>query len=287
MSFDEFIRVCEARQCKDLSRIADEIVARKNVRLVLLCGCSSAGKTTTAKRLCTALRVNNVECLHMSTDDYFKGHGHYPLNDDGTEDYEHVGCVDEVRLASDINRLIAGETIKRHVFDFVTKQPADTDESVTLVKGGIIVLEGIHALNPVLTKDIPDEVKYRIFIEPKTDNPALTRFLRRVVRDHNFRKTSADATYTIWPKVRAGETKWIEPYRKNADVEFDSGLPYELSVLKPYVLGPLEILKRKYPHDARLNFVVELLGEVEAHSPNAVPGDSILRETIGGSQLAY
>ena len=295
--FDEFVRVCEARQCKVLSRIADDVCERGGLRLVLAAGCSSAGKTTTAKRLCTQLRVNGVAALHLSTDDYFKGDEFYPKNPDGTPDYEHVDCVDRDRLADDINRLIAGERIKVHKFDFITHKPFDDEnETLALPENGVVVLEGLHALNPLFTEHIDNSAKFRMFIEPKPNlevfgptklQPSQNRLFRRMVRDNQFRKTSPVVTLKMWPMVRAGEKRWIDPFWDLVDVAFDSSLDYELAVLKPYVQGLLEKVRISNPGDVFIQSACELFRLIESASPNAVPGDSILRETIGGSQLSY
>ncbi len=295
--FDEFVRVCEARQCKEIAAIADTICAKRGIRLVLLAGCSSAGKTTTAKRLCTQLRVNGVYALHLSTDDYFKGDPYYPKNPDGSLDYEHVDCVDRVKLAADLNALLEGRTIVAHRFDFIKKEPyEDISFARRLPGNGVIVLEGIHSLNPLLTELVPEEVKYRIFVEPTSKlevfaftrlKSAENRFYRRMVRDNQFRKTHPTETLRIWPFVREGEKKWIEPFRSRADVEFDSSLDYEMAVLKPYILGLLEMVRLRQPENFPIIYSCEFFRLIESASPNAVPGDSILRETIGGSQLVY
>ena len=295
---DEVIRVAEAKQVKALSRIADEVCANSRFRLVLVTGASAAGKTTTAKRLCTQLMVNECPCaMHISTDDYFVGDEENPRDEDGELDYEHVECVDIARLASDLNALFRGERVPRRRFDFVKHAPYYTDEQVALPEGGMIVLEGIHALNPRLTEGIDDELKYRVFIEPKPDldvfggffpTPADARFLRRMVRDNQFRKRNPVETVKGWPKVLAGEDKWIKPFRANADATFNSYLVYELAVLKPYAGGLLERCRLELGTDNRfVTNMIGLLKTVQAVSSAAVPGDSILRETIGGSQLEY
>ena len=295
-TFDELVRVEEARQVKALSRVADAICAREGVRLVLVAGGSSAGKTTTAKRLATQLRVNGRAALHVSTDDYFVGDARNPRDENGDFDYETVECVDMPRLAEDVNALLAGRPTRQRRFDFMRHEGYDADAETTLAPGGCIVLEGIHALNPRLTDGIPDACKYRVFVEPKnqpqifamtTFSPTDGRFLRRLVRDNQFRKMSPVDTFTMWPKVLAGEEKWILPFRRFADVEFDSGLPYELAVLKPYAGGLLQVAKRRLPDAPRIDLYLELFAAVTAASPVAVPGDSVLRETIGGSQLEY
>lgn len=293
---NEFIRVCEARQCKALSKIADDIVARKGVRLVLLAGASSAGKTTTAKRLCTQLRVNGAAAIHFSTDDYFVGDARNPRGPDGELDYETVDAVDAARLAADLNSLMHGDTIHPRKFDFVRHEGFDAKELMTVPKGGYIVLEGIHALNPKLTAGVRNSAKFRMFVEPVTQpevffrtrlSPADARLMRRLVRDNQFRKMSPVETFRLWPKVLAGEEKWIKPFRQNTDADFDSSLAYEICVLKPYVAGLLEIVKRKKPSEAKAQVLSELLSTVVPVPPVAVPGDSILRETIGSSQLEY
>ena len=293
---DEVVRVCEARQVKALSALADRICAQDGVRLVLLCGGSSAGKTTTAKRLCTQLRVNGAFALHMSTDDYFVGDARNPRRPDGTFDYETVEAVDAPRLASDVNALLAGEAVHLRRFDFVKHDGYDSANATSIPEGGYIVLEGIHSLNPVLTGDVPEACKFRLFIEPKTQltvfaltklRPQDGRLLRRLVRDNQFRKMSPFETFDLWPQVLEGEEKWINPYRCRADAEFDSGLDYELAVLKPYVGGLVERVRLRRPEEKMANYFSELFAAILPAHPNTVPGDSILRETIGGSQLEY
>ena len=295
-TIDEVIQVSEARQRKMLSRIADDVCGRVGKRLVLVAGGSSAGKTTTAKRLCTQIKVNERAAMHISTDDYFVGDDRNPRNPDGTLDYEHVECVDIPRLAADINALLAGDAIPRRRYDFATHTPHCTDEMISLPKNGLIVLEGIHALNPRLTEGVPDAAKYRVNIDPKPSldvfagicpTSADARFLRRMVRDNQFRKMSPATTVKLWPSVLAGEAKWIDPFRKNADASFDSYLVYELAVLKFYVGGLLERARRELGEDRQVMNMIRLLSPVSPIDATKVPGDSILRETIGGSQLEY
>ena len=293
---DEFIRVCEARQHKALSRLADTIQSRGDVRVVLLAGASSAGKTTTAKRLGTQLRVDNIESMYLSTDDYFVGHSRNPKDENGDWDYETIECVDMEQLAEDLNKLLSGEKIRPRKYDFVKHEGYFEDRFVRLPEHGVIILEGLHALNPRLVEGVECGGMYRIFIEPKTQleifattrlSSRNARLLRRVVRDNQFRKMEPTETFRRWPKVLAGEEKWINPFRPNADAEFDSALEYELAVLKPYAQGHLEMARRKISGDVNLEILMEVLQIVHATDPTKVPGDSILRETIGGSQLEY
>jgi len=293
---NEFIRVCEARQCKVLSKVADVIAAKKGVRVILIAGASSAGKTTTAKRLCTQLRVNGLEAIHCSTDDYFVGDARNPRGPDGEFDYETIEAVDMARLAEDVNALLAGEPVYQRRFDFVRHEGYDSQRATKLAPGGCLVIEGIHALNPKLTAGVPDEAKYRIFVEPKTQlevfakttfDISFARLLRRLVRDNQFRKLNPIDTFHIWPKVLAGEEKCIKPFRSSADVEFDSALLYEMGVLKFYVAGLLQLVLHKEPDNIPADHLRTVLEFVLPISPTVVPGDSILRETIGSSQLEY
>lgn len=292
----DFILVCEAKQVKALSRIADTIAERGNVRLVLLAGPSSSGKTTTAKRLITQLKVNGIDSMLVSTDDYFVGDKRNPRDENGELDYEHVECVDMKRLAADMNALMRGEEVFMRKFNFELHDGYDSTVPTKLPESAVIILEGIHALNPLLTSDIDDACKFRIYIEPLTQlvvfaesrlPPADARLMRRLVRDNQFRKMSPLDTFHIWPKVLAGEKKWIFPFATNADAVFDSGLEYELSVLKRYVAGLLEKVKIKMPGNAKAEVLSMLLTTVHDADPTTVPGDSILRETIGGSLLEY
>ncbi len=293
---DEIIRVCEARQCKELSKIADTITLKPGVRLVQLAGGSSAGKTTTAKRLCTQLRVNGRVAMHMSTDDYFVGDARNPRDENGEFDYETIECVDMPRLAQDLNALLAGETIRPRRFDFIRHEGYDPDFTVSLPPGGMIVLEGIHALNPRLTAAVADNCKFRLFIDPVSQpivfaftrlSATDARLLRRLVRDNQFRKMDPMTTFSMWPKVLAGEEKWIKPFRPLADAEFDSALAYEPAVLKPFAQGLLARVRLRGIDDPKVEFLMEFLESVHPTDPTKVPGDSILRETIGGSQLEY
>lgn len=294
--YGEIIRVEEARQVKALSKIADLACGRPKIRLVLLAGASSAGKTTTAKRLCTQLRVNHRAAMLLSTDDYFVGDALNPRDSEGNLDYEHLECVDLKRLSEDVNALFDGREIEERRFDFQCHEPGYTGRKLSLPKGGFIVIEGIHALNPRLTEGVADETKFRVFVDPApsldifggmTQSSEGCRLLRRLVRDNHFRKMNPVRTIRLWPKVMEGEAKWIRPFAGLADATFDSYLDYELSVLKPYVGGLLALAQRECGDVPVLVRNIELLKHVEAMPPDRVPGDSIIRETIGGSQLDY
>ena len=294
-SIDDIIAVAESRQRKRLGQIAD-LICEKGARLVLLAGGSSCGKTTTAKRLKVQLGVNERSALSLSTDDYFVGDKYNPRDENGEFDYEHVDCVDSERLVADINALLAGDDIPERRFDFINHVPTYTEKRLKLAEGGVIVLEGIHALNPKLSAGVEEAAKFRLAIDTKPSidvfggiypKSSEARFLRRLVRDNHFRKVEPSATLKMWPKVIAGEKKWIEPYRALAEVEFDSYLVYELAVLKPYVGGILERLRREVGEVTEVMNMIRLLNPITAIDATKVPSDSILRETIGGSIIDY
>ncbi|MBO5642643.1 MAG: nucleoside kinase [Kiritimatiellae bacterium] len=295
-TIDDLIMVCEARQIKALSHIADRVSARRDVRLLLVAGGSSAGKTTTSKRLVTQLAVNGIKSLAISTDDYFVGDKYNPRDENGQLDYEHLKCVDADKLTRDIKELLAGRPVLEHRFDFAKHEPYDTSNMLSLPAGGIIVIEGIHALNPALLPNIDDSLIHRVFVEPKGQPmvfaktrlaPRMGRLLRRMVRDNRYRKMSPIDTLNMWPKVIAGEEKWIDPFRKYADDEFDSALGYELAVLKPFAEGLLLAAEAKLPDSVEIHILKDVLQLVKTIGPAKVPGDSIIRETIGGSLLEY
>jgi uridine kinase len=195
-----------------------------------------------------------------------------------------------------MNALMAGKTVRRRRFDFIRHEGYFSGEELSVPDGGFIVLEGIHALNPMLTQGIAADAKFKIFIDP---NPSLevfggirpksseARLLRRLVRDRQFRKVSPAETFRMWPKVLAGERKWIEPFSGNADVKFDSYLEYELAVLKPYVGGLLERARAELGELPEIMNMIRLLAPILPVPSTVVPGDSILREAIGNSQLEY
>ena len=282
-----------------IARIAELIAARvPAVRLVLEAGPSAAGKTTTAIRLCRALEANGLTALRISTDDYFVGDARNPRDEEGKLDYEHFGAVDRVRLAEDLLRIFAGEPLHRRKFDFVKHEGFDDPEVFTPPPNVVVVLEGIHALNPALTEGVGDELKYRVYVNTLTQLVADcggwlyfedARLLRRIVRDKTYRDMSPEKTILMWEKVSAGEMRWINPYRGFADSVFNTALDYELAVMKPI----LEPVMKAVPYlggreSAEIRRLLAVLDTVMPVSDlSAIPGDSILRESIGGSDFDY
>jgi uridine kinase len=294
---DDFIQTAEALHEKKLAAIAAAIATRAPaVRLVLIAGPSSAGKTTFAKRLITHLRVNGLQPSMISTDDYFVGDERNPRDEQGNLDYEHIESMDLPRLNSDLTRLLAGEEVHLPIFDFKAKRGSDRPEVTRLHANGVIVMEGIHALNPQLTGEIPSRVKFLIFVSALTQlgidrNARISttdnRLMRRMVRDNTNRGHTALHTLQRWPSVRRGERRWIFPFQEGADATFNSALDYELAVLKPFVVPLLNEVKPHHPEYAEARRLTGFLHNFLAIPPTAVPGNSILREYIGGSQLQY
>lgn len=294
---DDFVHTVEALHDKKLARIADEIAQRQPaVHLVLVAGPSSAGKTTFSKRLVTHLRVNGYKPILISTDNYFVGDALNPRDEDGKLDYEHIESMDLPRLNDDLLRLMKGEAVHMRSFDFKKKEGYDQAAATRLPDNGIIVMEGIHSLNPQLTADVPAGQKFLIYINALTQlgvdsstriSTTDTRIIRRMVRDHQFRNRPALETLRMWPSIARGEKRWIYPYQHLADAVFNSALDYELAVFRPLATPLLNQIKpwdEEYIEARRLS---GFLRNFSALSPDVVPGDSILREYIGGSQLTY
>lgn len=292
---DEVIRTAEALHNKALVRIADAIDARK-AKLVLVAGPSSAGKTTFSKRLCTYLRVNGHRPLMISTDDYFVGDKRNPRDENGKLDYEHLDAVDRVRMTADLTALFKGEQVRMRGFDFAKHDGFDRETPESLPEGGMVVMEGIHCLNPELLPGYGEDGVYRIYINtlaPIRNNdaspirPEDSRVLRRLLRDAKYRKMSTEDTLNLWPSVMRGEARWITPFVKYADSVFNSALDYEIAVLKPCVETALRIACAVGEQTTEARRLLSMLRPFLNLPADVVPGDSILRETIGNSQLSY
>jgi len=293
----DFIMTAEALHEKKLASIADQIASREgDVRIVLIAGPSSAGKTTSAKRLTTHLRVNGFHPLTLSTDDYFVGEERNPIGEDGRPDYEHVEAVDIDLFNKHLSLLIEGNEVALPRFNFHTKQSEPSGRSLRLKKDQILLIEGIHGLNPRLTHMIPAESKFKIYISALTqlsvdaNNRISTtdnRLMRRLVRDYQFRGHTAIETLRMWPMVRRGEERWIFPFQREANATFNSALDYELAVLKPYVEPLLMTVKPSHPEYAESRRLSEFLLSFLGVPHTMVPPTSILREYIGGSSLRY
>ena len=292
-----FVDIAEALHEKKIARIAEQIASSSDsVRLILVAGPSSAGKTTFAKRLTTHLTVNGIRPVTIATDDYFVGEKDNPLDENGRPDYEHIDAVDLGLFNNNLLKLIQGESVKVPRFNFAVRQREYDGSTLKMDRDQMIIIEGIHGLNPELTRDIPPECEFRIYVSALTqlsldsNNRISTtdnRLMRRMVRDSKFRGYSPVETLRMWPSVRRGEKRWIFPFQQNAHATFNSALDYELAVLKPYVDPLLMHVKpthREYAEARRLSeFLLHFLNAPD----NAVPGTSILREYIGNSHFKY
>ena len=296
-NFDRFVQTSEALHEKKLARIADQIAAaRDRVRIVLVAGPSSSGKTTFAKRLTTQLLVNGLQPVTIGTDDYFVGEERNPRDEDGKPDYEHIESVDLDLFNRHLTDLINGNEVERPSFDFVRKQRVWTGVPMRLTADQVLIIEGIHGLNPRLTHRIPAFQKFKIYVSALTQlgvdsNNRLSttdnRLLRRLVRDFRHRGHSALHTLRMWASVRRGEKRWIFPFQREADATFNSALDYELAVLKALVEPLLMQVKPDKPEYTEARRLTEFLLNFLPADEHAVPGVSILREFIGGSVLSY
>lgn len=288
----DLILLSEALHEKKIAEIADRITKEKR-RIILIAGPSSSGKTTFARRLCVQLRVNGLQPLYMGTDDYFVERCDTPLGEDGKPNYENLDALDIDLFNDNMNRLLAGEKVDLPEFDFLEGKKKFGRRITSIRSSQPIVIEGIHALNDILTEKIDEAQKFRIYISPFTQlnidvhNRVPTtdaRMLRRIVRDYKFRGHSAAQTIALWPKVRTGEDVNIFPYNGRADVLFNSALVYELSVLKKYAQPLLEAVKpeeEEYSEAVRMLKFIRFFDVIDEEQ--YIPNNSIMREFIGGS----
>ena len=289
------VNVSEALQEKRISYIADEI-KRRGSRVVLIAGPSSSGKTTTSKRLSVHLMACGLMPYAISLDDFFLNRCDTPLKEDGDYDFESIYSIDLPYFNNSLNKILSGEEVALPHYNFQKGEREYLGNKIKLTPQMVLVIEGTHGLNPMLTEQIPEEEKYRIYVSaltsikldyhnyiPTSDN----RLLRRMLRDYKYRGYEATETIRRWPDVRAGEEKWIFPYQENADVMFNSALLYELAVLKPHV----EPLLREVPQNCEEYSVAHrLLRFLEYIVPlqdKELPPTSVIREFLGGSSFTY
>jgi len=293
----EIIMVAEALQEKKIAAIADKIADNiRDIRLVLIAGPSSSGKTTFSKRLGIQLRVNGIEPIVISTDDYFVPRAQTPRDEEGRLDFDNIKAMDIDFFNEQLMALLKGEEIELPKYNFVRGVRERSGKFVKLKKNSVVVVEGIHALNPVTTAQIPGYTKFKIYVSaltqlniddhnriPTTD----ARLIRRMVRDSLFRGYGVIDTLRQWPLVRRGEDRYIFPYQEEADVFFNSALPYELSVLRPLVEPLLQSVPKLYPEYAEAERLLKFIRHFEPISTTFVPRTSLLREFVGGSLFEY
>jgi len=292
----QLIMISEALQEKKIARIADEIARRKGVKLVLIAGPSSSGKTTTCKRLSVQLAVNSIKPVAISLDDYFLDRDKTPLDEKGDYDFENLHALNLPLLNEQLAALFRGEEVELPRYDFPTGTSQKSGKRLRLGENEILVVEGIHALNPELTSEIPDEQIFRVYASalttvlldnhnyiPTTDN----RLLRRIIRDHKYRAVTARETIRRWPSVRAGENKWIFPFQENADAMFNTAMLFELAVIKSQAEPLLEQVPENCPEHAEAYRLLKFLRYIKPIPETQIPPTSLLREFLGGSSFTY
>ena len=283
-------------QEKKIARIAEKIAERKNVKMVLIAGPSSSGKTTTCKRLSVQLLTNGIKPVGISLDDYFVDRELTPKDSSGEYDYEHVEALNIKLLNEQMNALMAGEEVELPKYNFQTGKSEKSGRRLKLNGNEVLVVEGIHALNPMLTSQIPEENKFRVYASalttillddhnyvPTTDN----RLLRRIIRDYKYRGVSAQDTIRRWPSVRAGENKWIFPFQENADVMFNTAMLFELGVIKSQAVPLLELVPEDCEEYSEAYRLLKFLKYIRPIPNIQVPPTSLLREFLGGSSFKY
>ena len=290
------IQISEALQEKKIAKIADEIAQRKGIKLVLIAGPSSSGKTTTCKRLSVQLAVNGIMPVGISLDDYFLDRDKTPLDDKGDYDFENLHALNLPLLNEQLAALFRGDEIELPRYDFPTGTSQKSGKKLRLHDNEILVVEGIHALNPELTSQIPDEQIFRVYASalttilldnhnyiPTTDN----RLLRRIIRDNKYRGVNARETIRRWPSVRAGENKWIFPFQENADAMFNSAMLFELAVIKSQAEPLLEQVPENCPEYAEAYRLLKFFRYIKPIPETQIPPTSLLREFLGGSSFEY
>lgn len=295
----DLINVAEALHAKKIASIADDIAERfrrGGARIVLIAGPSSSGKTTTTKRLATFLMTDLLRPQMISLDDYFVDRTRTPLDEEGDYDYESIHALDLKQFNADLNALLRGEEVELPSYNFETGTRTYKGNRLHLDDNTVLLIEGIHGLNPELTEGVDDRMKYRVYVSalttlaiddhnwvPTTDN----RLLRRIIRDHKYRGTSAVETLRRWPSVRRGEEKWIFPYQENADAMFNSSLIFELGVMKDYGEEILRNVHHDIPEYAEAYRLLKFLGYFSPIGEKLIPPTSLLREFLGGSSFHY
>lgn len=296
----DLINVSEALQEKKIAQIADEITSRnqngERVKLVLISGPSSSGKTTFSKRLSIQLMTNGIRPYLISLDDYFVNREETPLGIDGKHDFESFYALDLPFFEEQLKELLEGKEVELPRFNFVTGKREWSGKKLRIDDHMVLILEGIHALNPALTPNIPAESKYKIYVSalttilldnhnyiPTTDN----RLLRRIIRDYKYRNYSAEETIARWPSVRAGEDKWIFPYQEYADTMFNSALLFELAVMKEYAEPILRKVPNNCPEYSEAHRLLKFLSYFTSLQDKELPPTSLLREFLGGSSFRY
>lgn len=295
----ELIKIAEAVHGRQFSLIADKIYAanrERGAKVILISGPSSSGKTTSAKRIGIQLRVLGLHPVLISLDDYFVDRANTPRDENGDYDYEALEALDLARLNDDLKKLIDGQSVEIPRYDFITGTRQWHEQPLKLDERSVLIMEGIHALNPRLTPALEERLKFKIYLScftsvamdnitriHTTDN----RLLRRITRDYRTRGNNAYNTIARWPSVRRGEEKHIFPYQENADVMVNTSLFYELGVIRPIVEPILREIPDTVPEYGEAHRLLEFLDNFVPIAPDEIPLDSVLREFVGGSSFKY
>lgn len=293
---NEMVNVSECLQERKISRIADYLAEHPEKKVVLIAGPSSSGKTTFSKRLSVQLMACGLKPVAISLDDYFVDRVKTPLDEEGNYDYESIYAMQIDLFNEQMNALLKGDEVELPYYNFKTGKSERSGRMLRLQPATILILEGIHALNPLFSAQIPDENKYRVYASaltsillddhnyiPTTDN----RLLRRMVRDYKFRGYSAEETIRRWPAVRRGEEKWLFPYQEEADVMVNTALLFELACLREQALPLLETVPQDSPERATADRLANLLSYIRPLDHAGLPPTSLLREFMGGSTFSY
>lgn len=292
----DMVNISEALQEKKISQVADHIANNKNVRMVLIAGPSSSGKTTFCKRLSIQLLTNGIRPVQISLDDYFVNRADTPKDDKGELNYESLYALDIDLINRQFAALFRGEKVELPKYNFIMGKSEKSGKLLQLAKNQVLLVEGIHALNPELTAQISDELKFKIYISaltsilldnhnyiPTSDN----RLLRRIIRDYKYRGVNAQETIKRWPSVRSGEKKWIFPYQENADVMVNTAMLYELAVIKQQAVPMLEQVPENCEEYAEAYRLRKFLGYMSSIKMKDLPPTSLIREFLGGSTFRY
>lgn len=289
----QLVRVNEALHEKRYAQIADDIISR-GARAVLIAGPSSSGKTTSANRLCTQLRIHGKSPVLLSLDDYYIDRDRIEPDENGELDLEHINTIDTAQFSLDLSRLLAGETVALPRFDFKTGRRVMDGHTLRLDADTPLIIEGLHGLNPALLPDSFDRsLVYRLYVSALTTlnlddhnriSTAEIRLLRRMVRDHETRGATIEHTLSMWDSVRRGEERWIFPYQEQADAIMNTALVYEPAVLKKHIFPLLQAVRSDSPYFDEVRGIVKFLNYIlEANVEDEIPPTSVLREFIGGN----
>lgn len=296
----DLIKIAEALQEKKISQIADTIYNQRKkggkLKIILISGPSSSGKTTLSKRLCVQLMANGIKPYSIEMDNYFVNRVDTPTDENGQYDYESIHAMDLPYFNQQLKEVLEGKEITPPFYNFITGKREEGKQKIQLDDNSVLILEGIHALNPLLTPDISDDNLFRIYVSAMTNisiddhnwiSTTDNRLLRRIVRDYKYRGYSARETIFRWPSVRKGEDKWIFPYQENADVMFNSSLLFEMAVMRTYVEPILMTVPRNCPEYSEAYRLLKFISYFVPIKDNEIPPTSLLREFLGGSSFNY